>query len=155
MAPKRPKGRPERISKLLSFGNSALGNRLKDLEIWQQWDAVVGPMIAKRAQPLRLVNGVLTIVVSNGPWMQQLSFMKRELAERLNERLGETRIQEIILKTGRVAASAQPEAEARSYRKSLSPEQIADINRRAEELPDPELQQAFSQLMQAHLSRTT
>ncbi|MCE1227859.1 MAG: DUF721 domain-containing protein, partial [Geobacteraceae bacterium] len=104
MAGKRPKGSPERISRLLTGSglNPELGARLKDLVIWESWDQAVGPAIAARTRPLRLVGGVLTVVVASGPWMQQLSFMKTELRDRINTTLGDERVREIVLKAGRI-----------------------------------------------------
>ena len=53
VAGKRPKGRPELLGSLLhkSFDGTGLGERLKDLVIWQHWEQVVGAAIARRARP--------------------------------------------------------------------------------------------------------
>ena len=155
MAGKRPKGSPERIGKLIA-GNavsSTLGSRLKELVIWQSWDQAVGAVIAARTQPLRLVGGVLTVTVSGGPWMQQLSFMKVELRDRVNALLGEERIKEIVLRSGRVVRNNEPAEESRIPLRPLSPEEQELIQQQVEGLDDLELRQSMQQLMEKHYRR--
>ncbi len=151
MALKRPKGRPERIGKLLASSSSVLSNRLQDLEIWQCWDVVVGSAIAARAYPLRLQNQVLTVMVSNGPWMQQLSFMKRELVEKINTQLGNERVKEIVLKVGKPLDRPTTASEPRPEPRELSAEEVAEIRQRASGIEDEELCLAFQELMKTHL----
>lgn len=151
-AKKRPKGRPELLGNLLhtSFSGTGLGERLKDLLIWQHWERVVGAAIARRARPLRLSGGVLTVVVASAPWMQQLTFLKADLLERLNASLGEERIREIVLRSGPVVASVEPEAEVLPVARQLSPEEDAWISQQVGDLGDEELQRQFRALMERH-----
>lgn len=155
MAGKRPKGSPERIGRLLAGAgvNPALGVRLKDLVIWQSWDQAVGKAIAVRAQPLRMVGGTLTVVVASGPWMQQLSFMKTELCERINALLGEERVKEIILKAGRVQYDHEAAEELRSPARPLSAQQQVQISQQVSAVEDAELRQSLQALMEVHYSR--
>lgn len=156
MAGKRPKGSPEPLGTLLKerLTGTPLGERLHDLEVWRQWDAVVGPAIARRARPLRLSSGVLTVVVSSAPWMQQLSFMKAELRDRLNRCLGEERIRELVLKAGRVAeVAAADEEERQPTPVPLTPLRQSWIDEQARTMADDELRSAFRDLMTCHYRR--
>ena len=152
MAGKRPKGSPERISKLLTGSglNPELGARLKDLVIWESWDQAVGPAIAARTRPLRLVGGVLTVVVASGPWMQQLSFMKTELRDRINTTLGDDRVREIVLKAGRIQQDNGITETARPAPKPLSSYQQAQIAQQLSDLDDVELRQSLQALMEQY-----
>lgn len=152
MAVKRPKGRPEPLQNLLakSLEGSALGERLKDLEVWRQWEAVVGSAIARRTRPLRLTSGVLTVLVGSAPWMQQLSFMKADLRERLNQRLGGERIREIVLKSGRVDDDAPAAGGEEIVSRALTSEQEAWIDQQVGTLEDELLREQFRQLMRRH-----
>ncbi len=152
MAGRRPKGSPERIGLVLgrTTASTALAGRLKDLEIWQGWEKAVGPAIAARAKPLRIIGGTLTIQVASGPWMQQLSFMKADLCQRINGMLGEERVREIVLKSGRVVAEqAAKQAEPKPQRE-ITAAQRDWIRHQVAGLPDPELQQAVEALMEMH-----
>lgn len=152
MAGKRPKGSPERIGRLLNAtAGSALAVRLKDLVIWQEWERAVGPAIAARTRPLRISGGVLTILVASGPWMQQLSFMKAELCARINGQLGEERVREIVLKSGRI--QQEPEREhgpGRAVLPQLSSQQQSWISSQVAEVKDREVALALQQLMETH-----
>ena len=45
-------------------------------------------------------DGVLTVAVASAPWMQQLTFLKKGMIEKLNERLGRELVRDIYLKAG-------------------------------------------------------
>lgn len=157
MAGKRPKGNPERIGRLLngSAVSPALSARLKELTIWQEWGRAVGPAIAARTRPLRISGGVLTVLVASGPWMQQLSFMKAELCSRINALLGEARVREIVLKSGRLQQETDEPPEAgRSAPPPLSNQQQHWINSQFTEVEDQEMAAAMRQLMEAHYRNT-
>ncbi len=85
-----------------SFQTLGLAERLRDAEIWRVWPEVVGAVVAARAQPLRIINGTLTVAVSSAPWMQELRFMTGMMREKLNNCLGSEVVREIVLKAGRV-----------------------------------------------------
>lgn len=135
---------------LQGMAGMGLGGRLREIEIWRIWPEVVGPVVACRAQPLRIINGTLTVAVSGGPWMQELSFLKGMMKERLNDRLGGEVVREIVLRSGRVEASdSTPEPEL--PKRPLSPEELEFIQRQAAVIGDPETREAFAALMRASL----
>lgn len=152
MSGKRKKGKPEPLALLIgsSFKGTALGERLKELEIWQKWDSAVGPAIAGRARPLRYSSGLLTVQVANSAWMQQLSFMKSELRERLNSLIGDDRIKEITLKSGKIKIEENLEEEPEIRSKELSNERSALIDSLVEEIRAEELKEAVKGLMESH-----
>jgi predicted nucleic acid-binding Zn ribbon protein len=73
------------------------GAELANYPIWSDWATLVGPTIARHAQPRRLRRGVLVIAVDGPEWMHELHFMKRELRERLNAHVGRPIIREVFL----------------------------------------------------------
>lgn len=152
MAGKRPKGRPEPLGSVLrsSFAGTTLGERLKDLAIWQHWEQVVGAAIARRARPVRLAGGVLTVAVGSAPWMQQLSFMKADLITRLNSCLGEERVREIVLKSARVVDDGTPDEDTAPVARPLSQQEQSWIEQQASEVADDELQRQFKTLIESH-----
>jgi hypothetical protein len=156
VAGKRPKGRPELLSSLLhkSFDGTGLGERLKDLVIWQHWEQVVGAAIARRARPLRLSGGVLTVVVGSAPWMQQLTFMKADLVSRLNSCLGEDGVREIVLKSGRVVEEETVASDPQVAVRQLSDDEQAWIELQISEVADEELQRQLRSLMESHYRHT-
>jgi predicted nucleic acid-binding Zn ribbon protein len=71
--------------------------RIADHAVWMHWEAVVGPTLARHARPERLRRGVLVVAVDSPEWMQELQFLKHELRERLNARLGRPAVRELFL----------------------------------------------------------
>lgn len=53
------------------------------------WRQAVGAKIAGQAQPQKFYKGNLTIVVTSSVWLQQLSFMKREIIDRMNREMAQ------------------------------------------------------------------
>jgi predicted nucleic acid-binding Zn ribbon protein len=96
---------PERPTRLGDVLRAALGRlpdaqRLADHALWTHWDAVVGPTLALHARPERLRRGVLIVAVDSPEWMQELQFLKHELRERLNARLGRSAVRDVFLVLG-------------------------------------------------------
>jgi len=154
MKVKRPRMRyPKPLADLLQEGLAGLGlgSRLREVDIWRFWPEVVGPAIASRAQPLRMINGVLTVAVSSGPWMQELSFLKGMMREKLNSRLGGEVIKEIVLKSGKVVNPVEPPDDEPTAKKPLTARQRALISEQAAQIEDAETREVFAALMKASL----
>ena len=79
--------------------------KVKQSQIWEVWDCVVGEAIARQARPQKINNMVLWIVVSSSTWMQQLEFMKKQIVNRLNEHIGEVVIKDIRFRIGEINES--------------------------------------------------
>jgi len=95
---------PEPVNAVLErvLGSLNLGIKVKQYRIWDVWNSVVGEAIARQAQPQQIRAMVLWVAVSNSTWMQQLEFMKRQIIERINERIGETVIRDIRFRIGEI-----------------------------------------------------
>ena len=102
MYEKRKKRVPEKIDSILEkvLSSLNLGIKVKQYQIWDVWDSVVGEPIARQAQPQQIRNMILWITVSSSTWMQQLEFMKQQIIDRLNERIGEKVIKDIRFRIG-------------------------------------------------------
>ncbi len=94
-----PPLRPTRLADVLESLLARLpdADRIADHAVWAHWDAVVGPTIARHARPERLRRGVLVVAVDGPEWMQELQFLKHELRDRLNARLGRRALRDLFL----------------------------------------------------------
>lgn len=142
---------PQPLTNLLAQELKGLGlaERLREADIWRLWPDVVGQAVASRAQPLRIINGTLTVAVSSGPWMQELTFLKTMMQEKLNERLGGEVVKAIILKSGKVVSPVAHDDEKLPPKKKLTARQLALISEQAAAIPDAETREAFAALMKA------
>jgi predicted nucleic acid-binding Zn ribbon protein len=150
LADKRPKmRRPAAVADLLSalLRGTPAEQRLKEGEIWLVWEDAVGSRIASHAQPAAFRNGTLTLAVDSAPWMQQLSFMKRELIAKVNEQLGEEMVTDLYMKAGKVAVAAPAEKNWAAKHRELSAEERSLVARQAEAVADPELRAIFESLI--------
>ncbi len=147
---------PKPLSGLVreSLVGLGLAERLREAEIWRVWPDVVGAALACRAQPVRIINGTLTVAVSSAPWMQELRFMTAMMKEKLNTCLGDEVVREIVLKAGRVDKPTVEAPEEVTAAQPLTPQQSALIETEAAAIEDPETRQAFIELMQASIKQS-
>lgn len=141
--------RPAAVADLLSamLRGTPAEKRLKEGGIWLVWESAVGSRIASHAQPASFRDGTLSLAVDSAPWMQQLSFMKRELIAKVNEQLGEEMVKDLYLKAGRVAVAATAEKNWTAKHRELSNAERSLVTEQAEALADPELRAIFESLI--------
>ena len=65
--------------------------------LWSEWATTVGPVIAAHARPSQLRRGVLVVMVDGPEWMHELQYVKRDLCEKLNQRLGSSVVRDVYL----------------------------------------------------------
>lgn len=149
-------GFPQLLPDLLRKQLAGLGlaERLREAEIWRLWPEVVGPAVASRAQPLRIINGTLTVAVSSPAWMQELRFLTTMMKEKLNDRLGVVLIKEIVLRPGTIEkASPSAVEDDPTPPKVLNEQQKAFIAEQVAGITDPEIRAAFAELMKTTFER--
>ena len=141
--------RPAAVADLLSaiLRGTPAEKRLREGEIWLVWESAVGSRIASHTSPAAFRDGTLTVAVDSAPWMQQLSFMKKELIAKVNEQLGEEMVQELYLKAGKVAAQVPAEKPWTVKHRELSAEERALIAEQTQAVADPELRAVFESLI--------
>ncbi len=154
MTDKRDKmPRPATLTDLLNsvFHGFPMEKRLKEGKIWQVWDAAVGVQIAGRARPVSFRDGTLTVAVNSSPWMQQLTFLKRGIMEKLNGLLGEELIREIYLKAGKPERCVCATPRVRPAKRPLSAVERQRVSQCTVPVDDPELRASLEDLIVKHL----
>jgi len=144
---------PAAVAELLaaSFRGTPTEKRLREGSIWLVWDSAVGKQIAGRAKPLSFRDGTLTVAVESAPWMQQLTFLKKGIMEKLNARLGEELVRDIYLKAGKAKLSNPLTSPEKPTRRSLSAEELQKIAKQTDSVADPELRGALAELLARHM----
>lgn len=78
---------------------AGLGSAKRVDPVFEAWDQVVGEQLAAVATPVRFRRGELSIDVSSASHYHELvAFTGEGLRKRLNERLGEERVQRLAFK---------------------------------------------------------
>ena len=82
------------------FNDPELPFNPDDARLWNVWDEVVGPQIARNAQPSWIKNGRLRVTVSDPIWLQELKFAGETITDKLNRRLGRKAVEKIEFRIG-------------------------------------------------------
>ena len=128
---------PARIGEAIPvvFRRLGLESRFRQGRIWAVWPTVVGPNIARRAQPHSLWQGRLIVHVTDPVWLHHLSMMRHRVMAAVNEKLGGSVVRELILRIGEVAA--MPGQAPLSSGRSPAPPPDPDLHKRIEVLVAP------------------
>ncbi|MBE9535656.1 MAG: DUF721 domain-containing protein [Proteobacteria bacterium] len=148
---RRSRGFPTKVAGILGsvLEKQHLKKRISDCEVFVIWDDVVGENIAIRTAPLAFRRGALKIGVSDHGWLQQLQFLKEEIKEKLNRKLGRDLVESIYFQIGTIEKKAPPVARVAEEMKkvSLPTEEIEKIDQVIDELPSDELRDSMKKLM--------
>jgi len=146
--------RPLAVADILTaaFHGKPAGKRLEEGKIWLVWDAAVGRQVAATARPVSFRDGILTVAVSSAPWMQQLTFLKRNMVDKLNEQLGRPLIRDIYLKAGPPTPLSRQAEPAESAERRLTERETRLIAAQTAAISDPELREAFVRVLSRALA---
>ncbi|MFC1557731.1 DciA family protein [candidate division KSB1 bacterium] len=64
--------------------NLGIEKGLRQAQVFEVWDEVVGNVNAKKAKPSRIDRGVLFVKVSESAWRQELFLQRYEIKSKLN-----------------------------------------------------------------------
>lgn len=134
-----------------------LETRLLELHLTQTWERIVGTQIATHARPGRIRFKKLSVLVSSSVWVQQLTFLKPTLVQRLNEAAGGQVIMDLVIRVGDLSEAQadrrrQDQADAEAARPSPSPERLSEAARQAATIRDEELRRQLTSVMATALS---
>ena len=95
---------PEKIGKILEqvLFNLKIKRKIKEGMASCVWKEVVGKKIAAHTQAIRVKRGKLFVNVNDSSWLQEISFLKEKITEKINKRMREDIIKEIYFKIGEV-----------------------------------------------------
>ena len=144
----RPRRSPGRVGDALRQVVQRIDpdRRLAAYRLWTFWADEVGPAVAARAEPASYRDGVLSVRVHGAAWMQELQFMKEELRQRLNQRLGAALIRDIYFVSGPAPRAAQPKRVA-------EPPRAVEPAIALPEVSDPALAAVLKRLAEAARTR--
>jgi predicted nucleic acid-binding Zn ribbon protein len=156
--PRRPCPEPLAVRDLLAawLRRQQVEGELRQYTIWTRWAELVGERLAARTQPLSLRDGVLSVLVANSAWLNELNFMRVDLVRRLNEFLGSSTITAVRLFSGPIKALPryhERQIVACAADVELPPEYLAEVEREATTVDDPELREAIRGARIAQLKR--
>jgi hypothetical protein len=75
-----------------------LKNGIRAAQIEEVWSEIMGTTIAKYTDKIYIFDKKLFIETNVGPLKNELGFQKLQIIERVNEKMGENMINEVIIK---------------------------------------------------------
>lgn len=78
--------------------SSKLKNGIRAAQIEEVWSEIMGTTIAKYTDKIYIFDKKLFIETNVGPLKNELGFQKLQIIERVNEKMGENMINEVIIK---------------------------------------------------------
>jgi hypothetical protein len=134
-----------------------LDRQLRTYRALMHWDEIVGAQLAQVARPLRIDAHTLWVAVKSHAWMQELTFHKRTILQRLNAQIGEERFREVRftvraqLPTVFEAAGDEAADEPPAEPPPLSEAEIAAVEANLQGIGDPALRDALRRAQLASL----
>jgi len=117
---------------------------LRVYRVWSFWAEEVGELIARRARPTHVRNGVLVVTVATHAWMQELRFLKESLRQRINARLGAELIRDMDFVAGPIDTEPAEPPEAAPHGRGLVS---------VPAITDPDISAAFARILEARAHR--
>ena len=92
--------RPKPINSSITEVLTSLGlqGKLKQYEVLERWEEIVGEQIAKVTHAETINEGKLFVSVSRSTWRNELIFLKRELIARINAAMQQDVVKDIIFR---------------------------------------------------------
>ena len=149
--------------KLDSFGTILAGlahrlgleSKLFEARLRRQWPEIVGEPIAIHTRPDQIRFKKLTILVHNSVWLQQLTFLKPVLLQKVNVMAGEPLVTEIVLRIGSFAmeATALPSGATETTLHQPTAEFLSEATQHTQGIHDQTLRDHLTAVMVQTLSR--
>ena len=73
------------------------GRRVVEGKALLLWEDVVGESLRAHTQAVRVDGGRLVVTVEDAVWKQEISLLRGEIIEKLNDRMGSDIIRDIVL----------------------------------------------------------
>jgi predicted nucleic acid-binding Zn ribbon protein len=77
--------------------NSKLKGYMQAMQIEEVWEEIMGKTIAKYTDKIQIQGKTLYITTSMAPLKQELLYQKENIIKRVNEKLGEDAIKDVVI----------------------------------------------------------
>jgi len=129
-----------------------IGKRMRQYELWNQWDTIAGPLVAAHAKPCRWQGNVLVLAVEHASWMQELSYLRSELLEKIRNHIPHIVINDLRFEIGKIT-NAPKISEEKSDLPALDEHEREFIEQAAKEIRDDQTRLAVHELITKDFQR--
>lgn len=96
-----------------------LQSKLFESNLTERWPEVAGEMIATHTRPDGIRFKRLYVLVENSVWLQQLTFFKPALLEKINAAAGKPLVTDIVLRIGAIGNKTREEVQGSRFESEL------------------------------------
>ena len=145
----------EKIDSILErlIQERGLDPKLLEQKALMAWKEVVGEVIARDTHPVSLVNGLLTVYVSNTVWSTELSLQKLQVISKINAAVGQQVVKDYRLQVKPVKPLNQKEIQRpqrpgrlKLERDAPAPEVVERVEQTVADVEDEELKVCLKRL---------
>ncbi len=146
--------RLEPIKALVSAALTSLGHEMcpAEVAVMCSWEKIVGRQLAARSFPLNLRDSVLTVAVYSSVWMGQLTFLRGELAKKVNGKLGQNAVSSVRLVLRTKPDWLPTRRKAPNPLPALGPEEEKVLEETCRQISDPDLKEVVRRVLTCQLS---
>lgn len=85
----------QRIIEILAKNNNPSAWIVKCYKLLNIWNTVVDGRVGRQTEAVKIKNRVLYVMTTSSAWAQELTFLKKEIMKKFNEKAGEEAIKDI------------------------------------------------------------
>ena len=96
--------KPESVGPILDrlLKNLEIDKKVDEGQALLVWPEAAGPKMAAKTKADSVYRGRMTVLAQNPSWVQECTFMRIQIKDKLNKLLGREIIKEIVFKVGEV-----------------------------------------------------
>ncbi len=150
-----------RIGSILQKVSARFGleGKLLEYHLRRHWQEIAGAQIASHTWPDQIRFRKLYLLAESSVWAHQLSFLKPDLIDRINQATGHPTISDIVLRVGEIPHATDPgenEAAGAQLPGGMVPGEASmrEAAEHAVHVHDPELRARLTKVMADALSRS-
>ena len=128
--------------------------RLYEYRLQKQWKALVGEVVAAHTWPARIKFRKLHVAVDNSVWLHQLMYLKTTLMEKIQARMEDLHLEDIIFWIGEIPESREDDSDVHADQVLVSPAARMTALEYTRSVNDDELRASLTRVIAKALSST-
>lgn len=129
-----------------------LSGKLLEHRLQRRWSSIVGDQVAAHTRPESIRFRKLYVIVDSSVWIQQLTFLKQSLLDKINMMAETSLISDIVLRVGEVGDHAGVGEKRLTPLDEgsvppLRPDELAEVIARVQAVADPELRTRLEEVI--------
>lgn len=126
--------------------------RLYEYRLQKQWKALVGEVVAAHTWPARIKFRKLHVAVDNSVWLHQLMYLKTTLMEKIQARMEDLHLEDIIFWIGEIPESREDDSDVHTDQVLVSPAARMTALEYTRSVNDDELRASLTRVIAKALS---